>query len=163
MAPGGGTLRPAGIGFAALIVAIVFIVILGFAVARHQQALALAAEQAALAAEAEQADRIMDHPEDSHLSHQTLSERLEAAETIVGSNNRSAALAIVATDAGKAGQGEIVKLAVSKIADSSAHDQAALDAARLLGKGGRRKQAIEVAKLIYNNSVRDQAFSELAR
>jgi len=82
---------------------------------------------------------------------------------MIGSNTeRAKAMAGVAADAARAGEVETVKKALGQISDNVMRDQATLNSARMLARRGLRKQAIEIAKTISGNTVRDTALSELA-
>jgi hypothetical protein len=92
-----------------------------------------------------------------------LFDRLDAASSINDYTERNKLLSCVAVDAAKAGEVQITRSALQKINDYSARDAASHDAALSLAKRGLRKQAIEVAKGIWNPPIRNQTLSELAR
>jgi hypothetical protein len=95
--------------------------------------------------------------------HEELSARLEAALMIGSQTEKDKALGVVAADAAKAGEAEIVSNAIEQIGASSYRDQAALDSVRLLAKRGLRKEAIRIAQRISGTSTRDLALTELAQ
>jgi hypothetical protein len=89
--------------------------------------------------------------------------RFEAASMISGTTERDAAMAKLARDAADAGEVELVKSALREIRGVTEHDQTAFDSARRLARLGLRKQAVEIAKTINGNTMRDLALAELAR
>jgi hypothetical protein len=89
--------------------------------------------------------------------------RLEAAEAIQNLAEHDDALADLAKDAAKAGDGAITKSAIDGIRTSSLHDSAAADAAVLLAKGGKSADALVIAKSIRQSSLRDQTLSAIAK
>ena len=97
------------------------------------------------------------------ISRETLAERLEAASMMNDVTARNRSLAVVATDAAKAGDAEIVNNSLRQIYDLTLRGRTAIESVRLLTKRGMRKQALEVAKAIEDMTMRDQALSELAR
>jgi hypothetical protein len=112
----------------------------------------------------EQSDRGLPGSNESRaLLRQTLEERLEAASTISASVEKDRALAIVARDSAKAGEVELVQNSLEQMAASWARDGAARESALLLARRGLRKPAIEIAKSITSNPVRDQVLTELAK
>jgi hypothetical protein len=70
---------------------------------------------------------------------------------------------VLAVDAAKAGELEIVKIALRQMIDYTKRDQAAHESARALAGRGQRKQALEIAKSINDFGTRDKALSELAQ
>jgi hypothetical protein len=96
------------------------------------------------------------------LSEETLNERLDAASSISDPTERDKPLASVATDAAEAGELEIVRKALGLLSDES-RDDVTHEAAGLLVKRGLRKQAIELAKGISDDTIRNQALGELAQ
>jgi hypothetical protein len=72
-------------------------------------------------------------------------------------------LAAVAADAARAGEADLVKDSLRQMYENSRRNQAAHDSALLLARRGLREQALEIAKNINENSVRDQTLSELAQ
>jgi hypothetical protein len=112
----------------------------------------------------EQSDRGLPGSSESRaLARQNLGERLEAASTISASVEKDRALAIVARDAARAGEVELVQNSLEQMAASWARDGAARESALLLARRGLRKPAIEIAKSITSNPVRDQVLTELAK
>jgi len=96
-------------------------------------------------------------------TREILSARLEAAGEITGATARDQALAIIATDAAKAGEVQLVQKSIEKMWKTAARDLAIQRAAMLLAKRGLRKQAVDLAKEIYSSTQRDQTLSELAQ
>jgi hypothetical protein len=92
-----------------------------------------------------------------------LAARLDAALTISDNIERDAAMAKLARGAADAGAVEVVKSALREIRSVTERDQAAFDSARRLSKLGLRKQAVDIAKTISSNTMRDMALSELAQ
>ena len=103
------------------------------------------------------------NPRSNKLTRRALSDRIEAAASIVSSEERSSAFARIVHDAASVGEADIVKQSLPRILSSDARDQAAFDAARTLGSLNLRKQGIEVARSILSSEMRDQALAELAR
>jgi hypothetical protein len=98
-----------------------------------------------------------------HISRETLNERLEAASGISDGSARGEAMAGVATDAAKAGEVEIVKNSLRQINDTTKQNEAAYESVGLLAKHGMRRQALEIAKEIRDQDLRDKALSDLAQ
>ena len=96
-------------------------------------------------------------------SRETLRARLEAASVIRESAVKDKSLAALATDAAKAGEVDLVKDSLQQMYETSRRSQAAHDSALLLARRGLREQALEIAKIIVENTVRDQTLSELAQ
>jgi hypothetical protein len=94
---------------------------------------------------------------------ESLEERLEAAGSISGSEERGKAFARVAMDAARAGEPDIVETALQSVNNMSVHDQTALDAVRVLAKRHLRRQGIAIARNIFSNEMRDRALAELAQ
>lgn len=89
--------------------------------------------------------------------------RFDAAKAIQITNERDAALAKLAQDAGEAGDGDIVKKCVREIHITNTKDDAAYNAALKLAKAGNGPAATEVAKLITITTKRDAALSKIAK
>ena len=96
------------------------------------------------------------------LSEEALNERLDAASSMNDLTERDKPLAAVATDAARAGEVEIAKKALGLLSDQPTRDEVTHEAASLLAKRGLRKQAIEMAKGISDDTIRNQALAELA-
>ncbi|HUD83796.1 MAG TPA: hypothetical protein VMQ67_09850, partial [Candidatus Saccharimonadales bacterium] len=96
------------------------------------------------------------------LSEEALNERLDAASSMSDLTERDKPLAAVATDAARAGEVEIANKALGQLSDQSTRDEVTHEAASLLAKRGLRKQAIEMAKGINDDTIRNQALAELA-
>ena len=96
-------------------------------------------------------------------TREKLTERLDAASSMNDVSQRDGPLAVVAMDAAKAGEGEIVKKAITQMYDYPRRNKTAHDAALALAKLGLRKPAIEIAKGINDYSIRNQTLSELAQ
>jgi hypothetical protein len=88
---------------------------------------------------------------------------LDAAGEIGNTRQRSQAFARLATDAAKAGEVDLVRTSLQRIVDNVTRDQATLDSVRLLARSHLRKPAIEIARTITGNQLRDRALSELAQ
>jgi hypothetical protein len=97
------------------------------------------------------------------ISRLTLTERLGAASRMSNLTARDKSLAVVATDAAKAGEFEVVKTTLQQMTEVAKRNQTALASVRLLAKRGLRKEALEIATDIDEFTTRDQALSELAR
>ena len=95
-------------------------------------------------------------------THETFSDRLEAASTIADTTTRDKALRTLAADAARAGDVEIVKSALGGMVDMEERDAATHDAALQLAQDGLRKDAIELAKGIADPDIRDQVMTALA-
>ncbi len=93
----------------------------------------------------------------------TLSARLEAASNITEVREKDKSLAAIASAAARLGQAEIARQALSQMVETAAQSAAARQTALLLAKSGLRKEAVEMAKDIGENSIRDQTLSELAQ
>jgi hypothetical protein len=161
--PGGSRAWKWVLGFAALLLAIAAIIIF-VAVVTHVGGERRGQETAAR--QAEGGSNVLDTAvsgEADRISPETLRDRMKAASEIRESPAKDKSLASVAADAAKAGEVDLVKDALQQIRENSTRSQTALLSARLLAKRGLRKQAIEVAKCIGENSIRDQALSELAQ
>jgi len=96
-------------------------------------------------------------------SREILSERLEAAQTISEETVKDKALAAVAEDAAKSGDLETLNAALQQVADGDARDAMALKDVNLLAQAGYRKAALEIARTITDNDLRDEALSKLAQ
>jgi len=89
--------------------------------------------------------------------------RYDAANAIQITNERDAAFAKLAVDAGEAGDGDIVKKCIKAIQVVNTKDDAAYNAALKLAKSGNGPAATEVAKLIQITTKRDAALSKIAK
>lgn len=92
-----------------------------------------------------------------------LQARLDAALGISHTASRDEALAAVANDAARAGEGEIVRTAIQGISNTSTADQAAATSARELARRGAPAFATDVAKLIQHSSTRDEVLHDIAK
>ena len=92
-----------------------------------------------------------------------LADRVEAALAISNSPQKDQALQQVAEDAAEAGEGEIVRKALSGMNNGPQRDQAAQQCAHSLAKAGRRSEAVEIAKMIANSPQRDQLLQQLSQ
>jgi hypothetical protein len=72
-------------------------------------------------------------------------------------------LAVLAIDAAKAREMEIVTTSLRQIDELRRRDKTAHELARVLARQGLRKQALEIAKEIDDFALRNQALSELAQ
>jgi hypothetical protein len=96
-------------------------------------------------------------------SREALNDRLDAASNISVPSEKDESLATLASDAAKAGEVEIVNQSLGQMSNPTRQDGATHDAAGLLAKRGLRKPAIDLAKRISNNTLRDRALAELAQ
>ncbi len=92
-----------------------------------------------------------------------LKARFSAAKDITAFTSRDTALAVIARDAAKAGNFQIVRDALGQMTAFPVRDKAALESARELLRAGHRAEAIEVAKTITSFTERDAALKELAQ
>jgi hypothetical protein len=69
----------------------------------------------------------------------------------------------VAKDAAVAGEGEIIKQALKGIENVTLRDNTAAECALKLNERGQRTLALEVAKIISLNDLRDQILDQLAK
>ena len=99
----------------------------------------------------------------SHVTPADFAARLEAAETIQSVSEHDNALADLAKDAAKAGDGSITKNAIDGIHTSNLHDTAAAEASVLLARGGKSADALAVAKSIRQSSLRDKTLATIAK
>jgi hypothetical protein len=89
--------------------------------------------------------------------------KLDAALAINDPSARDRALTGLAKDASEAGDIEIVKKAVEKIGDARTKDSTADRAALKLSSMGKAAEAVEVAKMINDQALRDGLLSKLSR
>ena len=94
---------------------------------------------------------------------ENLAGRLEAAKLIVNVKEQDNALADLAKDAARAGDGNATKEAVKAISSTRIQDNAAAEAAVLLAKKGKSAEATEVAKLINQTSLCDETLARIAK
>jgi len=92
-----------------------------------------------------------------------LSSRLEAASSMNDVTAKDKPLAAVAADAARAGEIEIAKKALAQMFDPTRRDEAKRETALLLAKRGSRKDAVELAKSIGDDTIHNQTLSELAQ
>ena len=92
----------------------------------------------------------------------TFAGRLEAAKAIFDSTKRDPALAALALDAAKAGDGEVAKEAIKNIFSSTAKDDAGYNAAVALARAGKTKEAKAIADLMFSTSRKDAALAKIA-
>jgi len=97
------------------------------------------------------------------ISRETLTVRLEAASMMSDRSEKDKSLAVLAIDAAKAREIEIVKTSLRQIDELRRRDKTAHESARVLARQGLRKQALEIAKEIDDFVLRNQALSELAQ
>ncbi len=89
--------------------------------------------------------------------------RFDAAMQIASQSARDEAISAVATDAGLAGDGEMVIRAVRNIAATSLRDATASKAALNLAKAGQREVANAVTMSIMGSELRDDTLKRLAK
>jgi hypothetical protein len=99
----------------------------------------------------------------SKMTPEMLSDRLEAASNIMDGDQKDKILAVVVTDAAKAGNLSIAERAIQTMAVVNDQNSAIHAAAPLLAKCGYRRPAIELAKTITDTDLRDETLSELAQ
>jgi predicted Ser/Thr protein kinase len=97
------------------------------------------------------------------VSEESLKERLDAASSMSDLTERDKPLTALVTDAAQAGNLVVVREALGQMTDQTARDEVTHEAAGILAKHGQRKQAIELAKGISDDSIRNQALAELAQ
>jgi predicted Ser/Thr protein kinase len=96
------------------------------------------------------------------MSVDALNERLDAASSMNDLVERDKPLTAVATDAAQAGEVEIAKRALGLLSDQPTRDEVTHEVVSLLAKRDLRRQAIEMAKGISDDTIRNQALAELA-
>ncbi len=96
-------------------------------------------------------------------SHKKLADRLAATETITDESIKDKSLTTLAEDAAKAGEVKIVKSALDGMMDGGRRDTATSASALLLAKAGFLKPAIELARVIADDDLRDKTLAELAQ
>jgi hypothetical protein len=96
-------------------------------------------------------------------SRENLTERLAAIETIADESIKDKSLTSLAEDAAKAGEIKIVKSALDQMVDTNQRDAATSASALLLAKAGFLKPAIELARVIADDDIRDKTLAELAQ
>lgn len=89
--------------------------------------------------------------------------RLDAAKAITNGTERDEELSVLVIDAGKQGEGAIVKKGVEAIGNGSSKDTTASLAAVELAKSGKGQDASDVAKMITDGQRRDQTLSKIAK
>ena len=89
--------------------------------------------------------------------------RLDTATQINNVNDRNTALAAVAISAAKAGEGDIVKKAVSAITVANKKMRTARDSAEALAAAGQGEAAVEVANMITQATMRDDTLKKIAQ
>ena len=97
---------------------------------------------------------------DAKPDHQS---RLDAATEMNEVTHRNTALAKVAIDAATAGEGDVVKKAVSAITVEDKKMRTARDSALALAKAGQGAAAVEVAKMISQVKMRDDTLKQIAQ
>jgi hypothetical protein len=90
-----------------------------------------------------------------------LLQRMEAASKMNDGEGKDGPLAIAAAKAARAGQVERVKETLDQILDTTLRVEATREAAVLLARQGMKKQAIDMAREISDDAVRNRALSEL--
>jgi hypothetical protein len=96
-------------------------------------------------------------------SREKLAARLSATETITDESIKDKSLTSLAEDAAKAGETKIVKSALDQMVDTNQRDAATSASALLLAKAGFLKPAIELARVIADDDIRDKTLAELAQ
>jgi hypothetical protein len=109
------------------------------------------------------------NPADPFRSRQTknsaevLNERLDAASNIIEQNEKDRALAAIVLDAATASELNIAQHALGQMRDQDTRNRTTQEAALRLAQRGLRKQAIEMAKSIGDQDVRDATLGQLAQ
>jgi len=88
--------------------------------------------------------------------------RLEAALQIMATSDRNEALSRVAKDAADLGDFSITTQALGHITDTALHDEGASSAAIKLAAAGQGTAANDVAKTIFETSLRDSTLKKIA-
>jgi predicted Ser/Thr protein kinase len=102
-------------------------------------------------------------PEGAKNSREKLAARLTATETITDESIKDKSLTSLAKDAAKAGDTKVVKSALDQMVDTNQRDAAMSASALLLAKTGFLKPAIELARTIADDDIRDKTLAELAQ
>jgi hypothetical protein len=102
-------------------------------------------------------------PANARFSHEKLADRLAAAATISDPQLKDKSLTSLAKDAARASEIDIMNSTLSQMIEMGQRDEATHEAAVLLAKAGRSKQAIETAKGIADPDLRDKTLAELAQ
>jgi hypothetical protein len=89
--------------------------------------------------------------------------RFEAAAAITDSATRDQALAKVAWLGAQAGDARVVLNCLGAMGDSPTRDQAAYQCSGRLAEDGWVPQAVAVARMISDSTVRDRALSKIAQ
>jgi hypothetical protein len=102
-------------------------------------------------------------PAGTKSSRKKLADRLAATETISDESIKDKSLTSLAEDAAKAGETKIVKSALDQMVDTNQRDAATSASALLLARAGFLKPAIELARIIADDDLRDRTLAELAQ
>jgi hypothetical protein len=89
--------------------------------------------------------------------------KLDAALAISDPTDRDTALATVAEDAAAAAEPDIVRKAVSETSVQKKRDKTAESAALMLASKGKSAEAVEVARMINDQTLRDRTLSKLTK
>ena len=93
----------------------------------------------------------------------SLETRLESALAIQDIARKDSALRPIALDAAQSGDKEVCKKAIEGITISSIRDETAVYCLRVFRKAGNGDVALEIAKLIKVQPIRDKILSELSQ
>jgi hypothetical protein len=89
--------------------------------------------------------------------------QLQTADTLTNRGERDEFLVVVALDAANVGDAHWAQLALKAINDWEVRDNAALDVAIRLCKGGKKDAAEEVAKSISSSAVRGETLKFITK
>jgi hypothetical protein len=95
--------------------------------------------------------------------HDALDDRLQAARLMTLTNQRDKAFVAIATDAAKAGDVEIATSALHEISNGATRENSAEQAVTLLARKGLRRDALNLAQEISNQTTRNRVLEELAK
>lgn len=88
--------------------------------------------------------------------------RYRAAELISDGEERNAAFAPVAEDAGRAGQADMARRSVEQIGVAELRNSTADSVAVALARAGESEAAVAVARLMTDGDLRDQTLQKIA-
>lgn len=89
--------------------------------------------------------------------------RLAAADAISSSVEADQALVAIAIDAGKEGNGAVVRKAIGAMSSTITADSAAAEAAVAMARAGNAMEATEIADLISSTVQRDETLAKIAK
>lgn len=89
--------------------------------------------------------------------------RLAAAEAISSTVEADQALVTIAIDAGKEGNGTVVRKAIDAMSSTITADSAAAEAAVAMARAGAAMEATKIADLISSTVQRDETLAKIAK